>query len=55
MGVLRAIRTQHFGQIEKRGWNYTYWAFDLHGTIIKPNYEAGNIPTEFYPYAMEVL
>jgi len=55
MGVLRAIKHQHFGQLEKRKWKYTYWAFDLHGTILMPNYEAGNIPTKFYPYAEEVL
>lgn len=56
MGILRAIRQQHFEALEKHPtWGFTYWAFDLHGTIIKPNYETGNIPTEFYPYAKEVL
>lgn len=56
MGVLRAIRQQHFEALEKHpSWGFTYWAFDLHGTIVKPNFEAGNIPTEFYPYAKEVL
>ena len=55
MGILRAIKTKHFEALEKRGWDYTYWALDLHGTIVKPNYETGNIPKEFYPYAKEVL
>ena len=56
MGILRAIRTQHFEILAKRPkWKYTYWAFDLHGTVIKSNYEAGNIPREFYPHAKEVL
>lgn len=55
MGVLRAIKHQHFGQLERRKWEYTYWAFDLHGTILMPNYEAGNVPTKFYPYSKEVL
>ena len=56
MGVLRAIRKQHFEALDKYPkWGFTYWAFDLHGTIIKPNYETGNIPKEFYPYAKEVL
>jgi hypothetical protein len=38
-----------------RGWDKTYWVFDIHGTILKPNYEYGNIPKEFYPYAKETL
>jgi hypothetical protein len=28
---------------------------DLHGTIIKPNYKVGDIPTEFYANAKEAL
>lgn len=56
MSILRAIKVNHFDILEKRkNWAHTYWAFDLHGTVIKSNYEAGNIPTEFYPYAKEVL
>jgi hypothetical protein len=56
MGELRAIRTQHFDALEKNPkWGFTYWAFDLHGTVIKPNYETGKIPREFYPHAKEVL
>jgi len=38
-----------------RNWDKTYWCFDIHGTILKPNYEYGNIPKEFYPYAKETL
>ena len=38
-----------------RGWDKTYWVFDIHGTILKPNYEYGNIPKEFYPFAKETL
>lgn len=56
MSVLRAIQTQHFELLKKRkDWKHVYYAFDLHGTIVKPNYEVGNIPKEFYPYAKEVL
>ena len=56
MGILRAIRVQHFEAMERhKTWDFTYWAFDLHQTIIIPNYEYGNIPKEFYPYAKEVL
>ena len=38
-----------------KGWRKTYWAFDIHGTILKPTYEAGVLSAEFYPYAKEVL
>lgn len=56
MGILHSIRKNHFEVLEKRkDWKYVYYAFDLHGTIVKPNYEAGNIPREFYPFAKEVL
>jgi hypothetical protein len=39
----------------KRNWTKTYWAFDIHGTMIVPNYISGKIPTEFYPHAKEAL
>ena len=38
-----------------KGWNKTYWAFDIHGTVLKPTYKTGVLSTEFYPYAKEVL
>jgi hypothetical protein len=37
------------------GWKKTYWAFDVHGTILKPTFRKGAASTEFYPYAKEVL
>lgn len=40
---------------KERGWEKTFWAFDIHGTIIKPNYKYGNVPKEFYPYAKQTL
>jgi len=39
----------------ERGWDRVYYFIDLHSTVIKPNYKVGDIPTEFYPYAKEVL
>lgn len=41
--------------ITERKWDKVYWAFDLHSTILVPNYKAGQIPTEFYPKAKETL
>ena len=52
--ITRAITTA-IEVANTKDWNKTYWAFDIHGTIIYPNWEHGNIPTEFYPYAKEVL
>ena len=40
---------------KERSWEKTYWAFDIHETIIIPNYKYGDIPTEFYPFAKEVM
>src|ERR1043165_3133468 len=39
----------------KKGWTKTYWAFDIHGTILKPTFSKGVISTEFYPEAKETL
>lgn len=55
MGILKSIQVNHFEYKEKRNWDKTYWFFDIHGTILKPNYEYGNTPKDFYPYAVETL
>ncbi|MBL0742009.1 hypothetical protein [Chryseolinea lacunae] len=36
-------------------WDKTYWAIDIHGTILKPNFSATEVSTEFYPDAIPVL
>lgn len=38
-----------------KGWDKTYWAFDIHGTMLKPTFKTGVVSTEFYPYAKEVM
>ena len=55
MSIVRSILINHYEHMVKRNWDKTYWAFDIHGTILKPNYEYGNIPKEFYPFAKETL
>jgi len=55
MSILKAIAINHFENKEKRGWDKTFWFFDIHGTILKPNYKYGNTPKDFYPYAKETL
>ena len=52
--ITKAIRNA-FKKIEHRGWNKMYWAFDIHETIIEPNWDENNIPTKFYPLAKEAL
>jgi len=39
----------------KRGWEKTYWAFDIHETILEPNWVEGVLPKTFYPGAKEAL
>ena len=55
MGIIKSIQVNHFEYKVKRGWDKTYWFFDIHGTILKPNYTYGNTPKDFYPYAKETL
>lgn len=52
--IIKAIDKAFRVQREK-GWERTYWAFDIHETILRPNWEAGVIPTEFYPGALKTL
>ncbi|MBK7653117.1 MAG: hypothetical protein IPJ20_23605 [Flammeovirgaceae bacterium] len=40
---------------KEKQWRKTYWAFDIHGTILKPNFKQYEITKEFYPHAKEVL
>ncbi len=55
MSILHSIKINHFEYKEKRNWDKTYWFFDLHSTVLKPNYQHGSIPKEFYPYAKETM
>jgi len=55
MGIIKSIKVNHFKYKEERGWDKTFWFFDIHATILKPNYTFGDIPKEFYPYAKETL
>jgi hypothetical protein len=52
--ITRAIQNC-FQCAKDRKWNKTYWAFDIHGTILKPNYKRNEISKEFYPNAKEVM
>ena len=52
--IIKAIEKAFFIK-EKRNWDTIYWAIDIHDTIVKSNYEVGNIPKDYYENAVEVL
>ena len=39
----------------KKEWYETYWAIDIHGTILVPSYDLNEENMTFYPYAKEAL
>src|ERR1044071_5766274 len=52
--ITRAIQ-KAIAERERKQWEKTYWAVDIHGTMIVPNYIGGVLPEEFYPHAKEVM
>jgi len=36
-------------------WYETYWAFDIHGTILVPTFRKDSYDSDFYPWAKETL
>lgn len=54
MSIVQAIE-RTYKWIEDNGAAKTYWAVDIHGTVLKPDYQNHGISTEFYPYAKAVL
>ena len=55
MGIIKSILTNHFEYKVLRKWVKTFWFVDIHNTIVKANYEYGNIPKDFFPLAKETL
>jgi hypothetical protein len=52
--IAKAIR-HTLRNAREKGWKKTYWAFDIHGTLLKPNYRAGEVASQFYPKAEEIM
>jgi hypothetical protein len=52
--ITKAIRNC-LQQAKLKGWDKTYWAFDIHGTMLQPTFKSGVVSTEFYPYVKEVM
>lgn len=44
-----------FDLAKAKNWDKTYWAIDIHETLIKPNYSRDEIPTEWYTLALKAL
>jgi hypothetical protein len=39
----------------EKEWFDTYWAFDIHGTILIPTFRKDSYDSDFYPWAKETL
>lgn len=52
--IIRAIQNC-LNNAEAKHWEKTYWAFDIHGTILNPTFNRDVLSTEFYPFAREVM
>lgn len=44
-----------FAHSFEKEWFETYWAFDIHGTILIPTFRKDSYDSEFYPWAKETL
>lgn len=56
MSVLKQIK-KILESSESKKWYETYWLFDIHNTVLKPNYDvdAELKKEDYYPYAEESL
>jgi hypothetical protein len=50
--ILKAL-DKAFARKKKNNWDFIYFYFDIHETILYPDYD--NTTTKFYPHAKEVL
>tara|TARA_R110000796_G_scaffold105733_2_gene216030 strand:+ start:1891 stop:2394 length:504 start_codon:yes stop_codon:yes gene_type:complete len=53
--ILKSIKREIDKMDSSDDWDRIFLMFDLHGTIIKPNFIVGNTDIEYYPYAKETL
>ena len=44
-----------FKKREERNWDKTYWAIDIHDTVITSTYKSGNVGAQFFPHAVPTL
>ena len=53
-GIITWIDKMFRHAFEKQ-WYETYWAFDVHGVIFKPNHRKDDLHSDWYPWAKETL
>lgn len=53
--ILKSIKREIEKMDGREDWDRIFLMFDLHGTIIKPNFVVGNTEVEYYPLAKETL
>ena len=44
-----------FKHARLKQWYETFWAFDIHGTVLIPTFRKSSMDSEFYPWAKETL
>jgi len=44
-----------FKHAREHQWYETYWAIDVHGTILIPTFRKNSFDSDFYPFAKEAL
>jgi hypothetical protein len=54
MSIIKSIKSA-FRRANEKNWPTVYFAIDIHDTIVKGNYNADEIPTEFFPDAEKTL
>lgn len=52
--IARAIENC-FHKAREKNWDRTFWAIDIHETIIRGNYNKPGIPTQWYPFAKAAM
>lgn len=52
--ITRAIE-KSFNKAKEKKWDRTFWAVDIHDTLMPGNYNEPGIPTEWYPFAKEAM
>lgn len=52
--ITRAIE-KSFQRAREKRWDKTFWAVDIHDTLIKGNYSKEGIPTQWYPFAKRAM
>jgi hypothetical protein len=53
--LIKTIDREYKHMANNPDWDRIFLFFDLHGTVIKPNFQRGKVEVDYYPYAKETL